>query len=449
MKVRYINSATVIIESSNGVKILTDPWFTDGEYYGAWYNFPPFEFEESFFEDLDFIYVSHIHPDHFSKKTFQKLSKNIPVLIHLYENKFLKKNIEVLGFKVIELSHNIRTHLKNNVFINILAADNCNPKLCGKFFGCGIVESKFGSTQIDTICVIDDITHVVVNTNDCPFELSKDTLHLVKSQYQKVDLLLVGYGGAGPYPQCFNLDNEEKQNAASNKCVDFLNIGVKYIDELNPIFVLPFAGTYVLGGKLSKLQKYRGVPEIEDAASYFEDNSDAKIILLNRYEYFDIPSKTSSKKYIPVNLEEKQSYITNVLSKKKLDYENDENEETYFKKNKNEILNLIFLGYNRFENKRIEIGFYSDTSTLIYLTDNLWCEISNKGEGISLIDTLEKIKVMNFVSYRLDIRLLHRILKGPKHSHWNNAEIGSHIEFDRCPNDFNRGLYHCMNFFHS
>ena len=222
MKIRYLKSATVAIETK-GVKILTDPWLTDGEYYGAWYHYPEFDYKNDYFSDIDYIYVSHIHPDHFSKVTFRLLNKDIPVLIHGYETKFLKQNIERLGFKVIELAHNVRTHLKNGVYINILAADNCNPELCSKFFGCGLVESKFGSTQIDTLSVIDDGDFCVLNTNDCPFDLAKDTLKTIKEIYPKIDFLLVGYGGAGPFPQCFVLSEAEKLKGAANKKSSFWN----------------------------------------------------------------------------------------------------------------------------------------------------------------------------------------------------------------------------------
>ena len=57
-------------------------------------------------------------------------------------------------------------------------------------------------------------------------------------------------------------------------------------------------------------------------------------------------------------------------------------------------------------------------------------------------------KYNNYVSYVLDFRLLFKILSGPRFAHWNNAEIGSHITFKRNPNNFERGLYYCMNFFH-
>ena len=48
-----------------------------------------------------------------------------------------------------------------------------------------------------------------------------------------------------------------------------------------------------------------------------------------------------------------------------------------------------------------------------------------------------------------DERLLYWLLQGPKKAHWNNAEIGSHIQFRRLPNIYERGLMYCLNFFYS
>ncbi len=46
----------------------------------------------------------------------------------------------------------------------------------------------------------------------------------------------------------------------------------------------------------------------------------------------------------------------------------------------------------------------------------------------------------------LDLRLLKRILN--KKSHWNNAEIGTHINFKRFPNEMDSDVHTCMSFFH-
>lgn len=39
MELTYHNSAAVLIKENN-TKILLDPWFTNGEYFGAWGIYP-------------------------------------------------------------------------------------------------------------------------------------------------------------------------------------------------------------------------------------------------------------------------------------------------------------------------------------------------------------------------------------------------------------------------
>ena len=97
MKITQLNSASILIEDNVGdskVKILCDPWLEGEEYFGSWAIYPPYDFKPKNFLDVDFIYVSHIHPDHCSAKTLSKLCKKIPVLIHNFPEKFLKNKIE-------------------------------------------------------------------------------------------------------------------------------------------------------------------------------------------------------------------------------------------------------------------------------------------------------------------------------------------------------------------
>ena len=145
--------------------------------HGGYFHLMIFKPEE--FNDMDFIYISHIHPDHCSAKTLEKLNKKIPVLIHEFPEKYLKKNIQRLGFDVIELKNNVKTKLKNKIEITIIAADNCNPEICGKLFGCGTMKGDEGLGNVDTMAIFNNENETIVNTNDCPFEISEKTAKIV------------------------------------------------------------------------------------------------------------------------------------------------------------------------------------------------------------------------------------------------------------------------------
>lgn len=130
--------------------------------------------------------MSHIHPDHLSEKTFKSLPHKRPVLVHNYESKFVKRKLEMLGFEVIECDNCKPYMLDNGGSITIYAADNCNPEICGKFMGCGVVEKKFGSTQIDSLALFQLGDNAILNTNDCPYDLAAHTIKANK--FDKLDI---------------------------------------------------------------------------------------------------------------------------------------------------------------------------------------------------------------------------------------------------------------------
>lgn len=447
MKLTYLESASVIIEHDD-IKILCDPWLVDGEYYGSWYHYPPVNFKAEKYNNVDYIYISHIHLDHYSPKTLKQMNKKIPIIILKYIDKFLKNNLERLGFKVIELEHNLRVPLKGNLYINILAADYCNPELCGIQTGCSIIEKKYGATHIDSVCVIDNDKKVIVNTNDCPFELAKTSVLDIVKNYKKIDLLLVGYSGAGPYPQCFDMLNESEKNiAAEKKKKQFFKQAEDYVNLLNPKYFMPFAGRYTLSGELSSLNDMRGVPEIEESFDYFTaqsniDEKKSKCFLLNSEESFDLTFEHFSNSYTPIDIIEKSKYVNQYMSTQKYDYEDEVVEYE-------DIEKLIPLAYQRFERKRKETNFKSKCRVLISIPNNKYVVISFTGETFHIFSKDELPKFDYYVKFHVDSRLLKWILKGPKFAHWNNAEIGSHIKFDRKPDIFERGVYHCMSYFHS
>ena len=447
MKLTFFQSSAVMIETK-GVKILCDPWLVDGELYGSWNHYPPIDFQPQNFNDVDFIYLSHIHQDHFSKKSLSKLNKDIPVIIHNFENKILRENIKEMGFKVNELNHNDRTHLKNQVFINILAADNCDPSICYKYFGCAPLESKYGSTSIDTMSVIDDQDNVLVNTNDCPFELSFTAATTLKEKYSKIDMLLVGYTSASAYPQCFTLSEAEKIREKERMQQDFLKKAENYVNLFEPDYFMPFAGRYTLAGKLAPLNDYRGVTELDDAFSYFTNSKNidvekSKCIILNPGSIFDTETGQPSEPYKKIDKIQKQQYIQNVLAKRKLDYESEQEPEI------DEIKSLIGKSYERFERKRKELRFSSETTVLIKLSSEEFLAISCNGNGWKIIKQKNIDDYKNYVKLSLDTRLLKWILSGPRYAHWNVAENGSHITFERTPNVYERGLYYCLAFFYA
>lgn len=454
MRLRYLAASCVLVESGN-TRILCDPWLVDGAYYGSWAHYPPVEIDPAELVDVDGLYISHIHPDHFDPATLAQLDTDIPVYIHDYRWDFLRKNIERLGFEVIELSHDERTPLGGDLHLTVLASDDCDPEVCGSYFGCGWWMDSVtsgpgrgaGSTQIDSMGVFDDGDHVIVNANDCRWPMSQRAARRVKETFGAVDLLLMQYAAANFYPQCMaDYTPEQKRAAAGSVIQEMYGDAEGFIRTLEPDHFMPFAGSYTLAGSLSELNEYLAVPARVDAAAHFEhcghvpDRSQA--VLLNGGESFDLEDGTPSAPYTPADPVKKRRHIQETLATRQFEYETDDRPSL------DEFERLVPEAYESLEAKRQDVQFESETTVLIDLVDDTVAKLSMAGDGYEFVARREADDD-RYVRMSMDPRLLHRILRGPRFAHFNNAQIGSHIQFSKTPDIYERPLYYSMSFFHA
>ena len=216
-----------------------------------------------------------------------------------------------------------------------------------------------------------------------------------------------------------------------------------FLNLLKPKYYMPYAGTYTLCGFLSNLEKFKVTPELPDALKYYQNNyKNGKGFLLNPKESFDLNTLSTSLPYKHYDVEKKYKYQNKVLSKEKFDYEYDE--EVSLSK----IKELIPNAYKRYNSKKEQLNFTTNTNVYVSLIENKLLKINSDGKGYEIIDK-EKFDDDQYVTYEVHPKLLYRMLKGPRYAHWNNAEIGSHIKFTRYPEVYERKLYYLTNFLHA
>jgi UDP-MurNAc hydroxylase len=452
MKITHLASATVLVETRSGVRILMDPWLTDGEYYGSWCHYPPFSWDEhaQHLVDVDYIYISHIHPDHCSRKTMERLPRSAVVLMHRYDKPVLRHRIEQMGFRVVELvnggtrvmSATPKTKADDPVpTLQIFAADNCDPVVCGLAFGCDAVVGKRGSAQIDSLCVLQDGEQVLVNVNDCPYELARHVLPKVKATYHKIDFLLTGYSGAGPYPQCFAMPETEKAVAAEAKRKRFLEQAADFCQALQPRYVMPFAGQYTLAGRLAHLNDWRGVPEAHEAAEYLRVLGE-RPVLLNHGATFDLDHGMQDQAYDEPDMAARERYIHTILVQHRFDYDDDPMPGI------EELKHLLEMATVRMFGEAEKLGLRWESVLIIDLVDGWRADIALPN-FISYYRGPQNEVHPPYVRLTINPRLLKRLLSGPKHAHWNRAEIGSHIQFERVPDIYDRALYRALHSLHA
>jgi hypothetical protein len=242
ISLQYIYSACVITRTPD-VTILHDPWFTQGIYDGSWHHFPCIKNPIEKIGFVDAIFVSHVHPDH-------------------YDPKFLKLYFKEYGVKKIFIADHNPNHLENKMI-----KDGFHPQVITSTIQIGntqisILPHKTGSvSDIDSALIIkyDDglRVHCVVNANDIIFDTAM--LESLKFKSGEIDIFLCGYTGAGPYPQTyFDVGDPLLDSEAEKKKLSFFERYMHCTTFMNAKINIPFAGLYLLGGKLTPLNSFRG-----------------------------------------------------------------------------------------------------------------------------------------------------------------------------------------------
>ena len=423
MKVKYIYSACIEIDV-NGFRILTDPWFTDGAYDGSWFLFPkvdPFKH----LTKPDLIYISHIHPDHYDPEFLKALIQKwgpIPILIpDLQSNYLLRKGMS----DGLELTP---TRYFQNDLIEI-----------------HIEENDTGSkSDIDSALLViqKDTGSALLNLNDCIYhEAHTQKLRdIIRAKNLDLDLLALGYTGAGPFPQCYYDIPDDRENAlksAEEKKQSFFDRYRRYAEAFSSKWHLPFAGEYLLGGQLTYLNPFRGVAdavevtEFDDKAVVFHpggeiDLQSGEIVGARKEKYSDqevvrrcdaIESSEMDYEvdvHVPFARINFQRYVRAAVLKATA---KSEVSDPYLL-----IFTIMFKGK---PTERYTVELLSGVVNTIPLSE------------VEFPDQHEEL----FIDYRYFFGLLIGLY------HWNNAEVGSHFMRKRFPADnFRRDVYPFLNF---
>lgn len=413
MKVRYIYSACIVIETPD-CRICCDPWFTQGIYEGSWYQYPPIKDPVAAIGQIDFVYVSHIHPDHYDPPFLRTLLRANPecgVLVGTENQDFLVSKMRRDGFRPLSVSKLSKGLTELAIFPNF-ADDEIN---------------------IDSALAVKSSGLTVVNMNDCPFD--ERQVSLVREFCGAVpDLACLPYAGAGPYPQMYRFGSETARIlAVENKKRQFLQLFGRYLDALEPRFAMPFAGLYYLGGPLRTKNVDRGVP---DAIEVKREFGDSVLVLEEDGGEIDLTNnKITRERLVAFNQVARDVYLSqfdSVLFPYELTPSVGHTKLT-------EILaEAHSKAITRVKNP-------PDRTICFQLNPNQFLCLRSDHPG-SVIVTNSVNNFSNREIIEIDERLLHGLLT--RRFHWNNAEIGSHFSFSRFPDVYDRSVYNLLNFLH-
>jgi len=418
MKVKYIYSACLEIECG-GFRILTDPWFTDGAYDGSWFQYPKIDPFKHIQKKPDIIYISHIHPDHYD-----------PTFLHQIQNRFGPIEIIIPDLKINSLQK------KGSVDgLNLTPVRHYENNDVELF----IEENDTGSiSDIDSALIVKDkhSGQVLLNLNDCIFnQTHADKLkNILSSLSNSLDVLALGYTGAGPFPQTyFSIEDQLDllEESAKKKKLDFFKRYMKYSNFFNAKINLPFAGEYVLGGKLYKLNKYRGVADAIEIKDF-----DQKAVILNPGGFLNLDqSKIINERQKKHSQSDIENYLEEIKTMR-MAYEDIKVtfDKLLFKK-------LLEEAAVNAEIKSEMSSKYNFIFELVNESDEIILRLvlkTNPQEVFS-IQSGADISFTNYSAIKIDYRYFYGLLTSKYH--WNNAIVGSQFFTKREPiHDFRRDV---------
>ena len=179
MKFTVLSHAGLLVESGD-CSVLIDPWLVGSCYWRSWFNFP--EPDPALIDGLapDYIYLTHLHWDHFHGPSLRRFRRDTPILIPRIPTTRMVRDLRYFGFSdVREIPHGGTVRLGARFVLHSF---------------------QFDPIATDSIVALEDDDATLLDANDCKcFGL---TLRQVKRRLRPIDFVLRSHSSATPVPYC-------------------------------------------------------------------------------------------------------------------------------------------------------------------------------------------------------------------------------------------------------
>ncbi|MCV7355504.1 MBL fold metallo-hydrolase [Mycolicibacterium fluoranthenivorans] len=224
MQVTNVGHAGFRLDTAAG-SILCDPWVNPA-YFASWFPFPDNSaLDWDALGDCDYLYVSHLHKDHFDPVNLRDhVNKDAVVLLPDFPVPDLRRELEALGFHTfVETTDSVKhtvTGPKGDLDVMIIA-----------------LRAPADGPIGDSGLVVSDGVTTVFNMNDArPVELD------VLAQFGHIDVHMLQYSGAIWYPMVYDMPARAKEAFGIQKRQRQMDRCRQYIAQVGATWVVPSAG---------------------------------------------------------------------------------------------------------------------------------------------------------------------------------------------------------------
>ena len=225
VQVTSVGHAGFRIETPAG-SILCDPWVNPA-YFASWFPFPDNSgLDWDSLANCDYLYVSHLHKDHFDAKLLAAhVNKDAVVLLPDYPVPDLKNALQTLGFhRFFETTDSVKHRIsgpKGDLDIMVIA-----------------LRAPADGPIGDSALVVCDGVTTAFNMNDArPVDLD-----VLTSEFGHIDVHMLQYSGAIWYPMVYDMPARAKETFGTQKRQRQMDRARQYIAQVGATWVIPSAG---------------------------------------------------------------------------------------------------------------------------------------------------------------------------------------------------------------
>jgi UDP-MurNAc hydroxylase len=244
MEFEILSHAGLRIEH-DGVNLIVDPWLVGSAYWRSWWNYPPVDMARARALHADFIYLTHIHWDHFHGPSLRALGKDVQILIPEDRYDRMYADLRAMGFKrVREIPHGQSCELGPNFSVT--------PFL---FF-----------PLTDSMLAVRAGGTVLLDANDC--KICGLPLRQVKRAFPAVDFVLRSHSSANTRVCHEYLDDPAGNYERFDNKEDYLRSFSNFMRAVKPRYAVPFASNHChLHRETRQFNRWQQTPR--DAQEYF------------------------------------------------------------------------------------------------------------------------------------------------------------------------------------
>ena len=285
MKITHFSNSFITVESQ-GDRIVCDPWVGKAN-AGGWQSFPEYGMDElaEHLKDVKWVYVSHLHDDHFHADTLRLCGLiDREFIIKRFQSPILKDRLARLGVTRIHEIDPFTVHSFGPFELSIFPQMTSNAS-------CLDDDVNY---DLDTSITIKAEGVVFFNQVDNPLSLKdleviKDFIH---KSFGEIDIACIMSGAASEYPHLFlNIDQAaEKRRIVENS----LNDLVQWLTLLQPKYFFPAGGTYIIPGWMNIYNETIAQPTFHQIADFVQKAGlTVETMLLEGGKFLEIPERSS------------------------------------------------------------------------------------------------------------------------------------------------------------